>query len=294
MNRGIDHLVLCVSDLELARDRYATLGFTTTPPAAHPFGTGNSLVQLQGNFLELLAIVDNSKISSATDKKFSFGDYNRAFLTRREGMSMLVFEGHDADGDRAEFLAKKLQTYDVFHFERKATLPEGEKVTVGFSLAFVTEPSIPDAVFFTCQQHAPEYFWKPEYQNHENGALAVTETVMVAEDPTDLSRTLEALQGNAARSTHDGALRVQTARGDVSILAPDHFESRFGAPSPGSDRPHFAAFGISVRDIALTETLLTRNSVAYRRTGNTLQVDPKATFGVHIEFTQAIQAVSKP
>lgn len=34
--RGIDHLVLCVRDLEAARRRYADLGFTTTPPARHP------------------------------------------------------------------------------------------------------------------------------------------------------------------------------------------------------------------------------------------------------------------
>ena len=51
MNRAIDHLVLCVRDLEAARAIYRRLGFTLTPPARHPWGTGNSLVQLQGNFL---------------------------------------------------------------------------------------------------------------------------------------------------------------------------------------------------------------------------------------------------
>ena len=44
---GIDHLVLCVRDLERARDLYRRLGFTLTPPARHPFGTGNSLVQFE-------------------------------------------------------------------------------------------------------------------------------------------------------------------------------------------------------------------------------------------------------
>ena len=55
--RGIDHVVLCVRDLEAARAAFQHLGFTLTPHAVHPFGTGNSLVQLQGCFIELLTVV---------------------------------------------------------------------------------------------------------------------------------------------------------------------------------------------------------------------------------------------
>ena len=50
-------------------------------------------------------------------------------------------------------------------------LPDGREVTVAF-----TWPSrwirACRAVFFTCQQTAPEHFWKPAYQTHENGATA--------------------------------------------------------------------------------------------------------------------------
>src|SRR3954468_9563267 len=57
MPRTLDHVVLCVSGLEQARESYRALGFSLTPPATHPFGTRNSLVQLPGrNFLELLAL----------------------------------------------------------------------------------------------------------------------------------------------------------------------------------------------------------------------------------------------
>ena len=54
---GLDHLVLCVRDLEAARAAYTHFGFTVTPRAVHPFGTGNSLVQLEGTYLELLTVV---------------------------------------------------------------------------------------------------------------------------------------------------------------------------------------------------------------------------------------------
>ena len=91
MNRGIDHLVLGVHDLDKARDTYARLGFTTTPRAIHPFGTGNSLVQLQGNFLELLAVVDESKFAApAAGAAGSGGGSASSGLRRRRGRGRRV------------------------------------------------------------------------------------------------------------------------------------------------------------------------------------------------------------
>lgn len=284
MKRGIDHLVLNVKDLDQARATYAKLGFTTTPRAEHPFGTGNSLVQLQGNFLELLAIIDESKISDPGQGQFSFGNFNGTFLERREGMSMLVFEGHDAPGDKAEFAGNGLQTYEVFDFERKATLPDGQSVTVGFSLAFVTVPSAPEMAFFTCQQHAPEYFWKPEYQSHENGAVAVAEVVMVAEDRAPLAHTVGKMQNAPVDETSGEALRVATARGDVTLLTPDLFSKRFQSAAPGGAIPHFAAYRISVSDTGHVAALLNRNEVAHRQLGNSVVVDANQAFGTVIEF----------
>ena len=72
--RKFDHLVLAAQDLDRQRGFYARMGFTLTPRARHPFGTANSLVQLQGNFLELLSVADPTAISKAAPGSFSFGD----------------------------------------------------------------------------------------------------------------------------------------------------------------------------------------------------------------------------
>ena len=232
LKRGIDHLVLCANDLERARQRYRALGFTTTPPAIHPFGTGNSLVQLQGNFLELISVVEPENITPPAAGEFGFGGHIRHFLGRREGMSMLVFESQDAIADQAEFAAKGVETYAPLHFQRQAKLPSGDSVTVAFSLAFATSPDLPEAVFFTCQQHAPEYFWKPEYQTHANGARMVAEVVMAAPSPGDLAGFLGQLQTPDAVRRDGEALSVATARGTLSVLTPDGFKRRFGTPPP--------------------------------------------------------------
>ena len=284
MNRGIDHLVLDVRDLDSARETYSRFGFTTTPRAIHPFGTGNSLVQLQNNFLELLTVVDESKFTASAAGQFEFSTFNKRYLDAREGMSMLVFEGHDAAGDYAEFAASGLDTHKPFHFERKATLPHGEQVTVAFSLVFITDKLMPDAVFFTCQQHAPEYFWKPEYQRHKNGASMISEVIMVANNPADLSEILGSIQGKQAVSVSGDDLWAATERGVVTVVTPRNFESRFGVAPVGPQSPHFAAFQITVADLSKTEMLLKGNTVPFRKTQDTLQIGPETAFGCVLEF----------
>src|SRR5437868_14910068 len=101
--KGIDHLVLCGRDLDAMRENYASLGFTLTPQARHPFGTGNSLIQLEGCFLELLSVFEPEKITGAGAGRFSFAAFNRAFLARGEGMSMLVLDSTDSRADVAAF-----------------------------------------------------------------------------------------------------------------------------------------------------------------------------------------------
>lgn len=286
--RGIDHLVLPVKDLAEARAFYAALGFTLTPDAQHPFGSGNFLAQLQGSFLEVLAITRPERVKEAEPGHFSFAAFNRDFLKRREGFSMLVFESADARRDQAEFLSEGLQTYAPFDFERQAKLPSGESVTVGFSLAFVTEPGAPEVVFFTCQQHAPQYFWKPDYQEHANGARSIEEVVMVAPEPRALEGLFVGLQGRERVAAHADSLTIQTARGRVSVLSPSGYEARFpgGTPEDAPETPYFAAYAIGVEDIRRCEALLSGNGVAFSREGRSLHVPPAAAFGTAVAFRE--------
>jgi hypothetical protein len=287
-NRGIDHLVLCVRSLDAARATYARLGFTLTPPAQHPWGTANSLVQLHGNFLELLTVADAGKMAPPGRGEFAFGLFNKAFLERREGFSMLVFAGNDARRDQAEFAAAGLQTYAPFDFSRKAKLPGGEEVTVGFSLAFVTDPRLPEAGFFTCQQHAPQHFWKPDYQKHANGARVVSEAVMVADDPASLGELYAKMQGRNAVQTDDGQLIVATARGRVTVLDRRRAVQRFGDTLPrGPQSPHFIAYRVAVEDLAKTKAVLDRTGAAYRTGAGALQIPATDACGTVIEFAAA-------
>jgi catechol 2,3-dioxygenase-like lactoylglutathione lyase family enzyme len=287
--RGIDHLVLCVRDLDAARRTYMRLGFNLTPRAVHPFGTGNSLAQFHGNFLELLTVVDPAKIAPPKHGQFSFGAYNQDFLRRREGLSMLVFESTDARADRDAFAAAGLATYAPFEFARKARLPDGSDATVAFTLSFITDERLPEAVFFTCQQHAPQYFWKPDYQLHPNGAVAVVETVMVAHAPGELAAFFRDLQGPQAVRTVDNGIQVATARGLVTVLTPARAAERFpGLPLPGApDSPHFIGYRVAVRDLDGLRQRFDASDVRYRPMSGAIQIAPDIAYGTYIEFAAA-------
>jgi len=285
---GIDHLVLCVRDLERARDLYRRLGFTLTPPARHPFGTGNSLVQFEERgFLELLALLDANAVPPMRPGNFNFGAYNRDFLARQEGCSMLVLESADAKAEARSWRAAGLGDFEPFHFERPARLPDGSFKKVAFTLAFAVHRDLPDAVFFACQQHAPEIFWRPEYQRHDNGALGIEEAAMVAADPLALAGLLESVAGRPAERA-DGGLKCETGRGVLRALTPAAFSRRYaGAPAPSLARgPRFAGCRIRTADLAALRSRLGEGKIAFAEADGALVVPPAEAFGVALGFVQ--------
>ena len=290
MKRGIDHLVLCVADLEQAASWYRRLGFTTTPRAQHAWGTDNSLVQLENCFLELLTLARPQLVAPPTRHGFSFGAFNRDFLARREGMSMLVFESQDARADRERLVASGLHPWDVFDFEREARLPDGSSVRVAFSLAFATDTRMPEIAFFYCQQHAPQYFWKAEYQRHDNGARSIAEIVMEAPEPAGLRDFFVRIQEEDSVREIDGGLLVVTPRGRIAVLSPRAVTRRFrGVPvGAGAGSARFVGYSVSVSDLARTAELLRSNDVAFDQTDEALRISPAQAFGVAVEFVSRV------
>lgn len=286
MKRGIDHLVLCVRDLEAARDRYRSLGFTLTPHGRHPFGTANSLVQLRSTYVELLTVADPALIPPPGPGVFSFGAFNREFLARREGFSMLALQSEDAEADAAEFRAKDIGPYAPYRFERKARLPDGSEATVAFSLAFATDPAMPEAALFTCRHHSPELFFKPGYQRHANGALDVAEVVIAAADPSRLAPFFERMFGQQQVERNPTGLRVETGSGAVSAISREAFAARFpnGLPASAPATPHFAAFVIEVVDLDRARAALLEGGAPIRESGDQVILPPDHAFGVTIAF----------
>ena len=231
--RPIDHIVLAVRDLDAAAETYEALGFTLTPRAAHEdrMGTSNRLAQFAGrNFIELLEVDRPETLvphdCESTPPIFSFGAHNRAGIAEREGLSMLVFASDDARADSAAFAAAGVPTYAPFDFERQARLPDGQEVTVAFSLAFMTSPDMPKIAFFVCQNRAQEHFWKPAFQTHANGAQAIKTVYLASPAPARDGAFIGRLFGGAGTPV-PGGIRVACGPDhEVLVLEPDAIAER--------------------------------------------------------------------
>ena len=289
MPRKLDHIVLCAEDLTAMRHAYERFGFTLTPRAVHPFGTHNHLAQLSDNFIELLSMDDVARIPPEVAGRINLGARARDYIaSRHAGFMMTVLATTDADADIAEFRAKKLQTYERVDFGRDAVLPDGRRVSVGFSLAFVTHPAMPEATFFCCQQrHPTELFWKPEFQRHAATARRLVEVVMVASDPCAAAAHVAQVL-DAPQAAIEGGFAAGAPSDRVTVLGPSALSERYPElASIDGGTPRFVAYRVIVDDPRVARGVLDGEGIPYRVTADGLVLPPAHAFGVAVELNAA-------
>src|ERR1700737_4202780 len=114
MSFGLDHIVHAVRDLDAAAEFYARAGFTVGARNRHAWGTHNRIVQLKNCYIEILEVAEPDKIVPLGARSFSFGAFNRDFLARREGFSMLMLNSSNAIEDARAFEAAGIGGFDGF------------------------------------------------------------------------------------------------------------------------------------------------------------------------------------
>lgn len=284
--RPIDHVVIAVHDLEAARDAFARLGFTLTPVARHPFGTANSLVQLHGGYIELLAVVDPTRIPEPAEGRYSFAAFNRDLLKHLEGPSMLALQSADAAADLADFEANDLPTYAPLSFQRLARTPKGDDLEVGFSVTFTSDARIPDAGFFTCRHHNPDRFWWPEYQRHPNGATSIDAMVMVAQDPADYHIFFTHFTGQHDMRSDSLMVSFDTGGGKIELLTPVAARAMLGVDAGPDPRPRFVAVRVATSDLAAAAVRLKGNGIPFVERMGRLVTPPSAACGTALAFVE--------
>ena len=282
--RGLDHVVHAVRDLDAAAGLYRQLGFTVGARNRHSWGTHNHIVQLPGFFVELLTVAEPDKLGTDGFSAL-FGTFNRRFLQQQEGLSLLILESHDAAGDGSDFRSAKIGVADVMRFEREGKRPEGSSAKVGFSLAFARDGKAPQIGFAVCQQHFPENFWNPAFQQHANTASGISGVVLVARDPAEHASFLSAFCGIPDLHAGANGITASTPRGDISVVAPVEFRRRFATEPPDvSSGARLAALHLRVRDPEKLGSALTAGGVAFSSAGGSIVVAPHTAMGATLAF----------
>jgi hypothetical protein len=144
-----------------------------------------------------------------------------------------------------------------------------------------------DGRVYFCQHFTPELVWRPEWQSHPNGALALTRVVLAVSDPARIAETFGRMFGPGA--VEPGGRRMMA--GKVAIELTPHAELArqldSALPDPAGRENTMALLGIRVRSLSRTEETLRANGIQDRRREHgRILIPPAAAMNVVLEFVE--------
>ncbi|MBY0383177.1 MAG: VOC family protein [Xanthobacteraceae bacterium] len=286
--RGLDHIVHVVGDLDNAAELYRRCGFQVSGRNRHPWGTHNCVVQFDNFYIELLTVAEPELIPPHAAHQFSFGAFNRDFLDRGQGLSMVLLKSTDAREDARQFREAAIGDFDVFDFERQGIGPDGKPLILAFSLAFARDVMSPHAGFGTCQHHFPQNFWNAARQVHDNGTRGIGGVILTADNPADHHIFLSSFTGVRLLHSNSIGVRSRTPLGDLEIMEAPSFRDQFGVvPKVVGEGASFAGVRLLVADLTKLEEHLRTTNVAHHRHVGRVVVRSEDAFGATLIFEQS-------
>lgn len=234
---GIDHVVICVRDLERARGTYARLGFTLTQRGFHTLGSQNHCVMFGRDYIELLSV----------PRPHPANQYFIDFLSRGEGLAAIALASDSADDAHAALQRAGIEAAAALDFSRPVELPEGAR-DAKFRIVQLPAAQTPGCRTFVCQHLTRDVVWRPEYQSHALGATGLAAVGVVVEDPESVAPSYAKLFGATPKHIDEGLL-VETGSAPIALATRWKLGHRLhGVGLPARTRPLVAALFIRVAD----------------------------------------------
>ena len=82
------------------------------------------------------------------------------------------------------------------------------------SIGFASDPAMPALGWFVCQNRFPQHFWKPDFQQHANGAEGMVALYLAASEPARHAGFHTGYSGGTARSSC--GTRVNSSRAECN------------------------------------------------------------------------------
>ena len=288
--RSIDHCVLPVAALSVARERLHRLGFTVAADALHPFGTGNCCVFFaDGIYLEPLALADAGKAreSARTGNVFTARDLAYRYRCGEDGFSALAFKTDDANADHVGLLNAGISGGPMLEFARDFTDPAGKSDTASFRLAFAADLRAPDCFFFACERVRTPQVDRSALHRHANGVTRLKAVMLTAPRATDFKDFLSAVVISApAGPTEHGGSEFQLGNAQIRLLDDSDFATRYGVEPLRDPGLRLRCIIFGVRDTGLLESVLRRSGASYGKHGPTITVPPAAGQGAFFIFEE--------
>lgn len=277
---GFDHFVILVRDIDRSAVLFQELGFRLTERGHHTLGTCNNTIILEGNYFELLGI------EKPGPRNASFAKW----LERYEGPSAIALQTSSSDGVHHELAALGVTTAAPEDFSRPVQLAGGTFDARFRNTRFPHGTPPGELTLFSCQHLTKDLVWRPEWQDHPNGARRILSATLVHPAPDRLAPKYERLFGAGAMSADGNGFTLRLGSTPVRFDTPGAFDHRFpGIARPvDAPEPWFAGATIAVRSLERTRRLLAERGIAtFATPAGGLVPDPACASGAVIEFVQA-------
>jgi hypothetical protein len=246
---NLDHVAHFVPDSDAASEDLGRLGFTVTPFSAQshriepggplvPAGTGNRCVMLKQGYLEFLTPTADTPLA----------DQLRAAITRYVGVHLIAFGTSSPDLDHGRLASAHFEPYAPVALQRNIETPLGTDVA-RFSVVRVPPRTMPEGRIQFCQHHTPHLLWQSRWLEHPNRAEGLAGTLLCVEEPQQTAQRYARFTGLEARVV-SGCWRIDTARGFLLFIGPEHSRRTFGLTAPVL--PWIAGYVLTSGDIAAT------------------------------------------
>jgi len=297
--QSLDHTGIVTRDLNAAAAQLEAVGFTVTPLARHAGGrTGNRCVMLQAGYLELVATVDGG--ASATLDRF---------LARYAGVHILALGMADEVAVADRLRRAGITAPAVTWTERAVDDTDPAAPRARFGLITPSDPpeevvdqgGVDQGVVHHGQVHhgqvyqgqvyqgrvhlirhmTPEALWQDRFLSHANHATALTEAVLVVEEPARTAAWFARLAGQPLVPDPVDGYALPLPRGRLRIVPRRASDALLGVPEPPT-LPWIAGLTLTTADtMAALRRLLAERSVPHQIRGEVVLV---AVCGVNLRF----------
>jgi catechol 2,3-dioxygenase-like lactoylglutathione lyase family enzyme len=173
----IDHVMICVPDLQQGIDAFTRIGFAVHPGGVHPGrGTHNAIAFNTDDYLEVMSVRDRDEYLAASP-----GGGLLDFLARGGGLRYIALQSDDLAADVAAMRGRGVAVSDAVDGGRRT--PAGQ--TLRWKAAFL-DASTPLPIFFI--EHLTKVEERrrqvPRAGHHPNGVLRVDRVYIAVTDVT--------------------------------------------------------------------------------------------------------------
>ena len=200
----IDHVMICVPDLQRGLEQDGKLGFNIYPGGVHTGkGTHNAIAFNQDDYIELLAIRDQAEHKAAAGAP---GDTHAGltdFIAAGGGIRYVILQSDDLTADVAAMRSRGVDVSDTV--ERGRRTPAGQELRWK---AAVLGPKNPLPIFFI--QHVTPIAERrkqvPVAGSHPNGVYTIERAYIVTQDVVTASAMYAKVLGVLQPTLHPGTV----------------------------------------------------------------------------------------